>query len=72
MCELKSLIYRLVISKSVKVASRGVFKGEGHGAMPLTLGRQYSKISIEYYVKLRHGPPYVTWAESLSTKTDKI
>ena len=33
------------------------------------LGRQDSTISIEKYAKLRHAPPFVTWAEGLSTET---
>ena len=31
------------------------------------LGRQDSIISIEQYAKLRHGPPFATWAEALIT-----
>ena len=37
--------------------------------MPPLLGRQDSIISIEKYAKLRHGSPFVTWAEGLSTET---
>ena len=33
------------------------------------LGRQDSIISIELCAKLRHGPPFVTWAEGLSTQS---
>ena len=34
-----------------------------------SLGRQDSIISIEYNAKLWHGPPFITWAEGLSTET---
>ena len=47
--------------------SRDVFKG-GPWCHAPPLGRQDSIISIEQYAKLRHGPPFVTWAESLSTR----
>ena len=33
------------------------------------LGRQDCIISIEKYAKLWHGPPFVTWADSLSSET---
>ena len=36
------------------------------------LGRQDSIIRIEWYAKVRHGLPFVTWAESLNTQTDRI
>ena len=36
--------------------------------MPLRLGRKVSIITIEYKAKLWHGPPFVTWAEGLSTE----
>ena len=35
-------------------------------------GRQDSIISIEEYAKLRHGPSFVTWVESLGTQRDRI
>ena len=38
------------------------------------LDRQDRVISIEWYAKLWHAPPppFVTWAESLSSQTDRI
>ena len=33
------------------------------------LCRKDSIISLEKYAKLWHGPPFVTWAEGLSTET---
>ena len=36
------------------------------------LGRQGSIISIEWYAKVRHGPPLVSLEQSLSTQTDRI
>ena len=45
----------------------GAYLGGALGHHP-PLGRQDSIISIEKYAKLWHGPPFVTWAEGLSTK----
>ena len=47
---------------------RGVFRG-GLGAMAPPLHHQYSKINKEYYLKLRHGPLFVTWVQK-RTKSD--
>ena len=42
-------------------------------APPPPLSRQDSIIRIELYAKVRHAPPPIcTWAESLSTQTDRI
>ena len=50
------------------VVARGVFRG-GHWAMAPPWCSQNNIISIEWYAKLWHGPPFVTWEESPSTKT---
>ena len=56
------------LNQNLMVLNRSVFRGGalGHG---LPLGRQDSIISIEYNAKLWLGPPFVTWAEGLSTET---
>ena len=38
----------------------------GHGSLPL--GRQDSIFSIELHAKLRHPPPFASWAEALITQ----
>ena len=49
--------------------SSGAYLGGALGHGPPPLDRQDSIISIEKYAKLWHGPPFVTWAEGLSTET---
>ena len=53
---------------------KGVLRGGGrHGVIAPPLVRQGSIICVELYAKVRHAtPPFVTWAESLSTQTDRI
>ena len=47
----------------------GAYLGGGHWAMAPPLGRQDSIISLEQYAKLWHAPPpFVSWAEALSTQ----
>ena len=56
-----------------QILDSGAYLGGGMAPCP-PLGRQYSIISIEKYGKLRQSPPplFLTWAESLSAKTDKF